>query len=189
MVLIALTFMVVGSSRVYNSFAASTPPSCAKGSYDIGLTTAYDNGEAKQIRLCRIYGFRSYGSEDGGWVRVSSNASARWVGLFQAALRSGITLEANSSFRSNKKQTELYNCWIVGVKGCNRAAKPGYSNHQTGTAIDIDIVPGATDPTLTACRANPNKYPVYKWLSQHASNYSRFARVEDECWHWSDTGR
>jgi len=188
MALVAVIFMIIGGSMLYRSFAATTLPPCATGSSSLGYETAYNNGAPFTIRLCRIYGFKSTGTEDGGWVRVSSNASARWVGLFQAAYKSGITLEAASSFRSYKKQTELYNCYVARITGCNEATKPGYSNHQTGTAVDIEIARNATDPTLIECKANPDRYPVYKWLSLHAANYGRYAAVDKECWHWSNTG-
>lgn len=186
--ILAILFVaVVGGFLVYSTNAASEPPGCARGTRSLGYNIGFKNGKGYKIRLCRIEGFKSKGSEDGGYVRVSSNASARWLGLYKAAKSAGFNLVANSSFRSHSKQTELYNCYKAGK--CNQAAPPGYSNHQSGEAIDIDIVPGANnDPSLRQCLSNPKKYPLYNWLSKNAYKYYRYARIADECWHWSPTG-
>jgi|GEM_PF-5317179 len=188
-ILIVGVFALVGGFLVYSSFAASNPPVCASGSRSQGYRDAYKNGKKYKIRLCRIVGFKSTGDEDNGWVHVSSNASGNWVALFKSAQRAGIKLTANSSFRSYQKQKQLYDCYNRRAKGCNPAAPPGYSNHQSGEAIDIDIVPGPNnDPTLTECLRNYRKYPVYNWLSKNAYKYKRYGRVAKECWHWSPTG-
>lgn len=187
--LLIATVAVVGVFVVYRSFAATEPPPCSSGSSSLGYNIGFKNGKGYKIRLCRIDGFLSKGTEDGGYVRVASNASGNWVALFKAAKKSGINLVANSSFRSNAKQKELYDCWVARRRGCNPANPPGYSNHQSGEAIDIDIIPGDNnDPTLTQCLSNYKKYPVYYWLSQNAYKYKRYAHVASECWHWSPTG-
>lgn len=180
---------LIGSIFVFRSFASTAPPVCASGSSSLGFETAYKDGKPYRIRLCRIEGFLSTGSEDHGWARVSSSASGNWVALFQAARRSRVTLVASSSFRSYATQEQLYKCWLARKPGCNQAAKPGYSNHQSGEAIDIDIVPGPNnDPPLTQCLANAKQYPTYYWLSQNAYKYKRYAHIASECWHWSPTG-
>lgn len=187
---IVAVVVAIGGFIVYRSFASSEPPKCAAGSSSLGYNIGFKDGVGYKIRLCRINGFLSKGTEDGGWVRVASNASGNWVALFQAAKRSGITLVASSSFRSYTKQKEMYECWRARRAGCNPANPPGYSNHQTGDAVDIDIVPGDNnDPALTECLNNSRKYPVYYWLSKNAYKYKRYARVASECWHWSATGK
>lgn len=185
---IIAVIVIVGGFFIYRSFAATAnPPACAKGTINLGYEIGFKNGSGYKIRLCRISDFPSKGSEDDGSVRVSSTASANWLALYNAAKKAKIPLVADSSFRSHKKQTELYNCYKAGK--CNYAAKPGYSNHQSGVAIDIDIVPGPNnDPSLTTCKNNPGKYWVYYWLSKNASKFNRRANVASECWHWSDTG-
>lgn len=167
---------------------ASTP--CASGTTDLGEEPdAYSGGNRYRIRLCSIPGFTSASDEDGGTVRVNSTASENWLQLFQAAQSSGVTLSANSSFRSMAKQEYLWNCYQTGsCNNGNLAARPGTSNHQMGLAIDIDIVPGGRDPTLTTCQANPGNYPIYQWLATNASRFGIQATVNSECWHWSPTG-
>lgn len=162
---------------------------CAAGTIDAGVTDGYSGGQRYTIRLCEIPNFRSNSSEDiNGLARVNSTGSAQWFQLFQRSLGSGITLSANSSFRTMERQEYLYNCMVTG--GCNNgntAARPGYSNHQIGLAIDIDIAPGR-DPSLTTCQANPDSYPVYKWLAANGPPLGIEAKVSSECWHWSVGG-
>jgi len=180
--------VLVGGFVIYRSFASGIPH-CARGTINLGFEIAFKDGKGYKTRLCRISAFKSTGSEDGGSVRVSSGASGNWLRLYNDARKAGITLVADSSFRSHKKQTELYNCYTSG-RCKNYTAKPGYSNHQRGVAIDIDIVPGPNnDPSLDTCRNNPNVYPVFKWLNTNGYKYNRRANISTECWHWSDTGK
>ena len=162
---------------------------CTPGTQDLGPTTGYKSGEPYQIRLCGITELTSQGTEDtAGYIRVNSTASKQWLDLAQQAKSDGIDLVASSSFRSNDYQKRLYSCYIT--KTCNGgrlAAKPGYSNHQFGFAVDINIAPGS-DPSLTTCQSNPSAYPKYGWLADNAAKYGISANVASECWHWSIGG-
>ena len=78
----------------------------------------------------------------------------------------GKTLKINSGFRTMEEQQYFYNCYLT--KSCNNgnlAAKPGYSNHQNGTAVDIT----SSD---------------YSWLSKYAHKYGFIRTVKSEKWHW-----
>jgi len=66
------------------------------------------------------------------------------------------------------KQTELYEAWKVGAG--NPAAKPGFSNHQSGRAIDINLL-GVPKET-------------YAWLKKNAARYGFRRTVPSEPWHW-----
>ncbi|MBK6695494.1 MAG: D-alanyl-D-alanine carboxypeptidase family protein [Myxococcales bacterium] len=58
--------------------------------------------------------------------------------LRELAQEKGIDLVLNSGFRTMAEQEHLYQCYQTG--GCNNgnlAARPGYSNHQSGRALDI----------------------------------------------------
>ncbi len=65
-----------------------------------------------------------------------------------------------------EQQRYLYHLYSIGTG--NLAAPPGYSNHQSGHALDL----------------NTSASGVYAWLTNHAAAY-RFARtVPSEAWHW-----
>lgn len=103
-----------------------------------------------------------------------------------AAKAAGITLTITSGFRTMEKQTELYNeyqkqlkLWNEGKRSTKPtpAARPGYSNHQNGTAIDI------------AVEGNNPSSRTYQWLAANAPKYG-FTNTAGksfdppEYWHW-----
>ncbi len=101
-------------------------------------------------------------------AKMRSDAADAYNAMYAAAKKSGITLKVNSGFRSMAQQQHLYNLYIQG-KG-NLAAKPGYSNHQGGIAVDIQV--GATSSS------------AYKWLAANAHKYGFKRTVPSEPWHW-----
>ncbi len=92
------------------------------------------------------------------------HADAR-VGVLAAA-REHVQLRIVSGFRTMAHQQALYRAYRRG-RG-NLAARPGYSNHQSGHALDLN----------TSARG------VYSYLAKHGGAY-RFKRtVPSERWHW-----
>ena len=52
-----------------------------------------------------------------------------------------MNLKVVSGFRTMAEQTYFYNCHVnCNCNNCNLAAKPGYSNHQSGHALDLNTV-------------------------------------------------
>ncbi|PZR03768.1 MAG: hypothetical protein DI536_35485 [Archangium gephyra] len=68
------------------------------------------------------------------------------------------------------EQQRLYALYKAG-KG-NLAARPGYSNHQGGTAVDV-----ATGGSYSS--------KAYKWLARNARQYGFVNDVRGEPWHWT----
>ena len=91
-----------------------------------------------------------------------------------AAEGAGIQLRINSGFRTMAEQQYFYNCYIN--KNCNNgnlAAKPGYSNHQNGRALDLSI-------------SNQTKFK--NELSRLGLSSSWKRTVPSESWHWEYFG-
>jgi D-alanyl-D-alanine carboxypeptidase len=102
-----------------------------------------------------------------------------------------VYLVPRSAFRSCRFQRSLF---LLAAKRdrlsfaetVRRVAVPGYSEHHTGFAIDIDRGP-FEDPKKTFDQTR-----AYQWLSQHAASFgfrNSFPRdnafgVEFEPWHW-----
>ena len=74
-----------------------------------------------------------------------------------------------NAYRSYERQVEYYNNPNL------RAAKPGYSNHGWGLAVDISGTGGYGGAT-------------YKWLNANAPSYGFDDGVSGEPWHWEWTG-
>jgi hypothetical protein len=104
---------------------------------------------------------------DGKKAEVKS-ANAYYV-MAVAASKAGVNLKVVSGFRTMAEQTYLYNCYkCCCCNNCNLAAKPGYSNHQSGHAFDLNT--GASG--------------VLSWLNNHAAAYGFKRTVPSESWHW-----
>ena len=68
--------------------------------------------------------------------------------LVRAARRAGVTVRVESAYRSFAHQRDLYEYYVdlLGPeKGALRAARPGHSEHQLGTTLDISNTRGAYD--------------------------------------------
>lgn len=120
--------------------------------------TGYVQGSPFEITVVTV---------DGKPVEVET-ANAFYL-MAQAAAADGVTLKVNSGFRTMAEQQYFYNCYInCSCNNCNVAAKPGYSNHQSGHALDINT-------------ASPG---VYNWLANHGGSYGWERTVPSEDWHW-----
>ncbi len=120
--------------------------------------TAYVNGSPSTINVVTV---------DGHLVRrITANA---YYEMAKAAQHDGVQLRIVSGFRTMSEQQYLYHCYTsCSCNGCNLAAKPGYSNHQSGHALDLNTsAPG-----------------VYHWLENHAAHYGFKRTVPSEAWHW-----
>ncbi len=124
------------------------------------FATGYTNGRRTQIELVEI-----------DWVLVERRTAAAFLRMREAAAHEGVELAIRSAFRSHEHQTWLYQAWRAGWG--NRAARPGFSNHQTGRALDLFV----RDPATMA------------WLTRHAHRYGFRRTVRGEPWHWELVGR
>ena len=133
--------------------AALSSISCATST-----ATGYKSGSAFTITVVHV---------DGKPVEVAT-ANAYYV-MAQSAANSGIHLKVVSGFRTMAEQQYLYNCYLT--KKCNNgnlAAKPGYSNHQSGHALDL----------------NTSSSGVFNWLVNNGGKFGFKKTVPSENWHW-----
>jgi zinc D-Ala-D-Ala carboxypeptidase len=98
---------------------------------------------------------------------LRQEASAAVVALFAAAsAEAGLQLQSQSSYRGYETQLTVYTRELA-LHGQafvdTDTARPGYSEHQTGLAIDISSVPSVC--ALTACFGET---PHGQWLAANA---------------------
>jgi LAS superfamily LD-carboxypeptidase LdcB len=96
------------------------------------------------------------------------DAAAAFNAMRAAAAKAGIVLSVSYAYRSMEEQVRLYAKYLAGTG--NLAAKPGFSNHQSGVAVDINV-----GGTSTA---------VYAWLAANAARFGFKRTVASESWHW-----
>lgn len=122
---------------------------------------AYIGGQPREIELAPI----------GGGHFLAAPAAAAFHAMRAAAALNGVELRVNSSFRTMAQQQQLYARYLAGTGAL--AAKPGFSNHQGGIAVDIDVFDD-----------EGRKRPAYDWLHGNAERYAFRRTVASEPWHW-----
>ena len=123
-----------------------------------------DTGVALQGLRARIEVFQVDG------VRMTASTARAWKRMKTAAEADGVRLRLNSGFRTMGEQQSLYNAYQNGTG--NLAAYPGYSNHQNGVALDIDVVSDA----------------AYDWIHANGNRFGFKRTVASEPWHWEYLG-
>jgi len=129
--------------------------------------------------------------------KLRKSASAAVVKMFRAFEKAtGKKMQSQSAYRSYTSQQSVYAGWVdrLGQKGADKtSARPGFSEHQTGLAIDISAKPAKC--TLKACFADTAQG---KWLAKNAWKYGFILRYpkyltkttgyEFEPWHYRFVG-
>jgi LAS superfamily LD-carboxypeptidase LdcB len=142
--------------------------------------TGYRKGQPFALELAEI--------APGQWLSVP--AAADFILMAAAALEDGITLIVNTSFREWEHQLRLYTDYCIAIEKWKKngsdpkrkpapVAQPGYSNHQAGTAADLnrahdDNEDGEAD----------GEGPTDRWLAKNAHRFNFRRTVKREKWHW-----
>lgn len=124
---------------------------------------------------------------------LTSDTFDAFLNMFHAAKNEDLTLIINSSFRSYEEQEEVYNDYKNSrgeIEANKIAAKPGFSEHQTGMAVDIQTY-GSKASTF-------EEFDEFKWLQDNAYKYGFILRYpkdkeyltgyEYESWHYRYVG-
>lgn len=114
--------------------------------------------------------------------------------MWNAANKEGLTLIVNSSYRPYEDQDAVWNEYsnAYGEEAADkRAARPGFSEHQTGLALDI-VSYGSINNEF-------EKTDEFKWLKKNAHKYGFILRYpkgkenitgyEYESWHYRYVGK
>jgi len=158
-------------------FLSALVSGCALGASEI------DDGEtidrtAEGVTSCKLVKATGYKSGtpftievitvDGKPVELAT--AMAYVKMQSAAAKAGVKIWIVSGFRTMAEQKALYAAYLAGTG--NLAAKPGYSNHQSGHALDL----------------NTSSSGVYSWLAKHGGSYGFKRTVPSEAWHWEYWG-
>lgn len=155
---------------------------CAAGT-DAGVGQAYNNGKEYDIRLCKVRG-----------VTVNAFVATNIDQMIQAAEGAHIKM-TGGGFRTLQDQIDVrrsncgsshYDIYDKPSRDCNPpAARPKYSNHEMGLAVDWSTCLGVKcSPSLIGSHSNSG----YKWMKANASKFG-FKNFPPEAWHWSVDGK
>lgn len=127
---------------------------------------------------------------DGREHLLIPEATAAWHRMSAAASDDGVTLQIVSAFRDLERQADIIRrkqrLKVPLEQILVASAPPGYSEHHTGRAVDINT-PG--------CRPTEDEFEstaAFRWLSRHADSFGfamSFPRGNQygymyEPWHW-----
>lgn len=127
----------------------------------------------------------------GRMQRLTPEAAVKWQQMVEAAAKVGVRLLIVSGYRSYAYQAELIRKKILAGQAIDEilkvSAAPGFSQHHTGTAIDV-ATPGSRPLTEEFETSD-----AYAWLTENAAAYgfsmtyphdNPFGFVF-EPWHWA----
>ena len=132
----------------------------------------------------------NYSSRNLKMVKEAANAFDK---MAKAAKESGYNIRAISTYRSYYYQKDLYNNYVAkdGQKNADTySARPGFSEHQTGYAVDIDN----TKVDYTSFGSTKE----FEWMKNNSYKYGYILRYtkenewitgyKDEPWHYRYVG-
>ncbi|WP_245934599.1 M15 family metallopeptidase [Arthrobacter psychrolactophilus] len=109
-------------------------------------------------------------------VSLRAEAATATERLFAAAAAQGVAVTIKSSYRSYDVQTSLYNGYVA-AKGQSAAdstsARPGFSEHQTGLALDIGDANAGTACDFDSCFAET---AAAQWVAAHGAEFGFIVR-------------
>ena len=140
--------------------------------------------------MVKVSNTYAYGTDQ----MLTSDTFEAFKEMWTSAKSEGLTLIINSSYRSYEDQENVYE-YYKATKGEEEAdliaAHPGFSEHQTGMALDLQTY-GSTGKTF-------ENFDEFKWLEKNAYKYGFILRYpkdkeyltgyEYESWHFRYVGK
>lgn len=119
----------------------------------------------------------------GGSEKATKGTVDNFMAMRTAALKDGVDLKVVDGYRSDAEQVQLWNQYNQDTR---QVAKPcslggGGSNHNSGTAVDINI---GCSKTNSSCNT-----AAYQWLKKNGGAYGFRNALSDDVIHWSPSGR
>ncbi len=140
------------------------------------------------VKIPTTYAWGDYGSQ-----QVTKDTYDAFLNLWNASHEAGYYLMVSSSYRTYAHQKEVYDQYekSQGLEYADQiAARPGYSEHQTGYSLDI-FEKGLTQKTFQDSES-------YLWLKDNAHKYGFIERYPEdkvnitgytyESWHYRYVG-
>ena len=111
---------------------------------------------------------KAYTANDGKQYLLAGSAYEKYVEMADAARKEGLSMRVVSAYRTEDYQRNLYNNRVrtTGkINADNYSARPGFSEHQTGLAVDI-----------SSTKVSFEYSNEFKWLQNHAHEYGYILR-------------
>ena len=125
---------------------------------------------------------------------MTKDAAKAFEEMAMAAKKEGYNIRAVSTYRSYKYQTQLYNKYKAQdgeEKADTYSARPGYSEHQTGLAVDVDNKKVTYTNFGTTKEFQWMKKNAYKYgfILRYTKEYEPITGYMNEPWHYRYVGK
>lgn len=137
----------------------------------------------------------NYAWGDSGSQKTTEETFNAYLEMYEAAKLDGYTLMINSSYRTFDEQKQVYDNYLnqYGETFADSiAARPGYSEHQSGFCLDIFSLTNSNRKTFKDSEA-------YQWLLNNSYKYGFILRYPEdkveitgydfESWHYRYVGK
>ena len=122
---------------------------------------------------------------------LSKEAKEAFDKLCDASLKDGMKIGTTSSYRSYKEQQNVYNYYLKvnGQDYVNKyVAKPGFSEHQTGLALDVKSVYSSPFKNTKEYIWMINNAYKYGFILRYPENTKNITGYNSEAWHFRYVG-
>ncbi len=117
--------------------------------------------------------------------KLNDEALDAFYKMRKDASKDNIVLYISSGYRSYKTQQKLYNSYIEKdskEKVDTYSARPGHSEHQTGLAMDLNIIDSSFEGTKEAIWLSKNAYK-YGFIIRYPKDKEEITGYKYEPWH------
>lgn len=117
--------------------------------------------------------------------KINDEAMKAFNEMKAAASKDNINLWIQSGYRSYKTQDELYNKYVKRDgkdKADTYSARPGHSEHQSGYAMDLNIIDSSFEGTKEAIWLDKNCYK-YGFIIRYPKGKENITGYKYEPWH------
>ena len=121
---------------------------------------------------------------------ITSATQTAFNKMRDGAKKDGVTLYISSGFRSYSTQNRIYNNYVArdGVKEADTySARPGYSEHQSGLALDLNIIGNSFNGSTEAKWLEKNCYK-YGFILRYPKGKTNETGYVYESWHFRYVG-
>lgn len=126
--------------------------------------------------------------------KMRKEAYQAFIDMWNEAYKEDIYLIINSSYRTYEEQKNVYD-YYKNTNGTTYAdsiaARPGYSEHQTGLSLDIFSKENTTTANFKDSKAHKwliNNAYKYGFIERYKKEFENITGFTEEAWHWRYVG-
>ena len=179
----------ISSSTVSSQSAVSSKQQSSSENAAADANATVNNVKSENKNIKYINGIlivnKTYGLPKDYNPGVDPTALSAAKKMFADAAKEGLDLYISSSFRSYSRQNTLYNNYAAqdGKAAADRySARPGYSEHQTGLAFDLNSVDSSFENTKECAWVAKNCYK-YGFIIRYPKGKESITGYMYEPWH------